>query len=387
MAVYIPIGHGNENLTHPRDTVPEGCSVTVIETPGGAHLWKPGDSGEMYEYERIKDYFEKHPAQINPETGKVDSIFSDPKHNIKEIIDVFGSVAVFDPGEKYPNIEYGLNLHWNKKTHVSASDVRYSGLIPLENFLSKEYTSKNIVDRLLTNDSMSATIEGTGAAYMPLDNNKLALLHNKKEQYKFSIYPSVHNIEQFWSSDEQKIQELEEKGFHDLALKLRNYLDTGANKKDGEAAEFKSIELFEGLEGTPLQQEGFIYVSLKTLMAKFPGNYIHIVCRETEETGPLLNVNPFAEKMHTQEEVFTKRIPLMSANQKRQAIANIEQSRRNKVKSRFNKYSTKNTRNIMLAGLKRSLAQNELLSTVPKQEGGTRKTRKLYKSRSRRNRR
>ena len=55
MAVYIPVGHGYENLTHPRDIVPEGCTVTVIETPGGEHYWNPDASGELYEYERIKD--------------------------------------------------------------------------------------------------------------------------------------------------------------------------------------------------------------------------------------------------------------------------------------------------------------------------------------------
>jgi hypothetical protein len=358
--VYIPIGHGYENLTHPRDIVPEGCSVTVIETPGGAHKWNPDPSGELYEYERIKNYFERNPPEKNA-TGKIHSIFSDPKQNIKDIIDTFGSVAIFGPGEKYPNIEYSLNLYWINNSPISASDIRYSGLIPLENFLSKEYTTRNIREKLLTNKSIPVTATGAGAAYFPYVNNKEALLHNKKEQYKFSIYPSVDDIEQFWSSDEQKIQALEEKGFHDLAEKLRTHYATGNN--DNEDVEEKSIELFEGVSGPPLKQEGYIYVSLKTLMEKFPGNYIHIVCRSTKETGTMFHTNPSAEQEHTQEEVFTKRIPLMSANQKRQAIAEIEQSRRNNRNSRFNAFSTKNTRNIMLAGLKRSLVQNQIKNT------------------------
>ena len=383
MAVYIPIGHGGEDLTRPRDVVPEGCSVTVIETPGGAHKWNPSNSGEIYEYERIKNYFERNPPEKNA-TGKIHSIFSDPKQNLKDIIDTFGSVAIFGPGEKYPNIEYSLNLYWINDITTSASDVRYSGLIPLENFLSKEYTTRNIREKLLTNKSIPVTATGlAGAAYFPYGNNKAALLHNKKEQYKFSIYPSVADIEQFWSSDEQKIQALEEKGFHDLAEKLRTHYATGNN--DNEDVEEKSIELFEGVSGPPLKQEGFINISLKTLMEKFPGNYIHIVCRATKETGNPLYTNPAAEKEHTQEEVFTKRIPLMTANQKRQAIEHIEESRRKKVKPRFNLYSTKNTSNIMLAGLKRSLAQNELKLKVPRRGGRTR--RKLHKSKSYRNNR
>jgi hypothetical protein len=143
------------------------------------------------------------------------------------------------------------------------------------------------------------------------------VVHNYSEIYKYSIFPSP--------SDVMKIKESE-----------------------------RNLDEF---------YETFRDVSLRTLMEKFPGNYIHLVCRATRDTAlPYgLGYNPNPQQLHTQEEIFTKRIPFMSANQKRRAIANIEQSRRNGTKSRFNEYSTKNTRNIMLAGLKRSLVQNELL--------------------------
>jgi hypothetical protein len=422
MAVYIPIGHGYENLKVKRGVVPDGCSLTVIETPGGLHHMTNFDSDGFFEYNRVKKYFESNPPNINPETGKIESIFSNPKQNAKEIIDVFGSVAIFGPGEKHPNIEYNLNLLWYERA-ISAHDVRYSGLIPLENFLKDEFSSKNILDKLLTNTSEPAMIgvKGKKAAFIPLNDNENAILHNKKEQYKFSIYPSLNDIEGFWSSKEQKIQKLEDNNFHDLALLLKSGEDNGDS-----TAFSKSIELFEGSEDKPLElqeditnnlprplkQEGFINITLKTLMHLFPGNYIHISCRETDQSSL-----QSPEETHTKEEVFTKRIPLMSGNQKRQAIANIEQSKRNKVKSRFNIHSTKNTRNIMLAALRRSLAQNQIKNTnhpiilknpseterpnetLKKQveytgkkwatvtTGGRTRRNKLYKYKSRRNRR
>jgi hypothetical protein len=378
MAVYIPIGHGYENMKVTRSIIPEGCSLTVIETPGGAHYWNPGDSGEIFEYERIKDYFLRNPPEKNPATGKIDSsIFSNPKENAKEIIDIFGSVAIFGPGEKHPNLEYSLDLNWTLNGLMSASDIRYSGLIPLENFLSNEYSSKNILDKLLTNKGNPASIGGPGAAYMvlPFPNIEQILLHNKKEQYKFSIYPSVNAIEEFWGSRGNWIRLLEDNGFPELAELLKKESSKGSEEE--EKAIEVAVKCFEGLLKPPievqedidekvvrpLEQEGYINVTLKTLMEKFPGNYIHIVCRGTEETGTGISLNPYAEQEHSKEEIFTKRIPLMSGNQKRKTISNIQRARRNQVSPGFNLRSSKTTANIMLAGVKKSLAQNQIKNT------------------------
>jgi hypothetical protein len=376
--VYIPVGHGYENMKVTRGIIPEGCSLTIIETPGGAHYWNPGDSGEIFEYERIKDYFLRNPPEKNPATGKIDSsIFSNPKENAKEIIDIFGSVAIFGPGEKHPNIEYSLDLFWTLNGIMSASDIRYSGLIPLEKFLSDEYSSKNILDKLLTNKGTPASIGGAGAAYMvlPFPNIEKTILHNKKEQYKFSIYPSVNAIEEFWSSRKKWITLLEDNKFPDLAKTLKIEHPEGSDEED--TAIEMAVKCFEGLlkppievqedidekVARPLEQEGYINVTLKTLMEKFPGNYIHIVCRGTEETGTAIPLNPYAEQEHTKEEIFTRRIPLMSGNQKRNTLSNIQRARRNQVKPRFDIRSSKTTANMMLAGVTKSLAQNQIKNT------------------------
>jgi hypothetical protein len=335
MAVYIPLGHGSEDVTRPRDVVPEGCSVTVIETPGGLHYWTSSNTEEIFEYTQITNFLRDHADRKG--------IFSNPKENAKEIIDIFGSVAIFGPGEKYPNIEYDLLLSWDVDS--AYSDIRYSGLIPFDTFLSREFTTKNIISKLPNSDFSLYN------SFIYEDNNKW--LNNNLEIYKYSIYPSPADFTRYFSSIDGRKQ---------------LYIDKGMPEK-AEQIDENTIKIWDAdakaeFNGTRNKGEGYTRVSLKTLMEKFPGNYIHLVCRaswEGRRGDRRRNVgSPWAKQLHTQEEVFTKRIPLMTANQKRQAIEHIEQSRRNKVKSRFNLYSTKNTSNIMLAGLKRSLVQNQI---------------------------
>jgi hypothetical protein len=311
-AVYIPIGHGNEDLTRPRDLMPEGCTLTILETPGGAHYWRNGNITEMYDYTQLTAFLK--------ENADKKDIFKNPKENSVFINEIFGSVAIFGPGEKYPNIDYTLSLSWfTNENPGNVRDIRYSGLVPFNTFIEPSFTTKNIVSKLITKESTPVNIAERMYPAMSLfiDSMVEQVVHNYSEIYKYSLFPSP--------SDIIKIKESE-----------------------------RNADRF---------YETFINVSLRTLMEKFPGNYIHLVCRGTRDTVlPYgLGYNPNPQQLHTQEEIFTKRIPFMSADQKRRAIANIEQSRKNGRKSRFNEYSTKNTRNIMLAGLKRSLVQNELV--------------------------
>lgn len=352
MAVYIPVGHGTEDLYKPRKTVPDGCSVTVIETCGGAHLWTAKES-ETFEYTQLTDFFRKHPEQRH--------IFSNPKENAHILNDIFGSVAIYGPGEKYPNIKYNLFLDWPK-------DIRYSGLIPLDTFVSPDFTTKNIITRLLTESSVPADpAKGLYPLISDVSYEKNDIwLRNKLEIYKHSVYPSPQDFIRYFSDIEGRKTLFRNAGQKSVAN------SDAANAAAAYNWEAKRTFRFH-MQEEP-EYEGYIAVYLETLLAKFPGHYIHIVCRGTEETRLPSNIyNPNPNMNHTKEEIFTKRIPFMSANQKRKGILNIEQSRKNKQKSKFNIRSTKTVNNIMLAGLKKSLAQNELLSKVKR----TRRTRKL----------
>jgi hypothetical protein len=97
-------------------------------------------------------------------------------------------------------------------------------------------------------------------------------------------------------------------------------------------------------------------------MELFPGNYIHITCRGTAESRLKSGAyNPNAERLHTQEEIFTQRVPYMTRNQRRRGINSILRG-----KSKFNTRSTKNSRNIWLAGLRKSLTHDEILNKTRK---------------------
>jgi hypothetical protein len=356
MAVYIPAGHGGEDLTRPRSIVPEGCSVTVIETCGGAHYW--GEKGdESFEYLQLTNFLKEHPEQRD--------IFSNPKENSHILNDIFGSVAIYGPGEKYPNIRYQLCLEWHYGANWFLDDVRYSGLIPFDTFVSPDFTTQNIKTKLINRDGnftydTNDSEQGLDQVYLGPQYNKNDIwLKNNKEIYKYSVYPTPEDFTKYFSNDEGRKQ---------------LFLDTNTNISEEEKADItlldrkakkvfaSSMQKFIFSSSPPSDSwEGYINVSLESLMTKFPGHYIHIVCRGTPESN-----YKNAHMNHTQEEVFTKRIPYMSPNQKRQGIANIEQSRRNKKNSKSYSRSSKNTRNIMLAGLKKSLVQNELLSKVEK---------------------
>ena len=378
MAVYIPIGHGFENTSRSRDSVPEGCFVIVIEPPGGGHVW--GTTSELFEYTQLTDFLKAH-------SDKKD-IFKNPKENAKEIFDIFGSVAIFSPGEKYPNIEYNLLLSWSPTLLLSSApvsphktiDVRYSGLIPFESFIDPSFTTKNIVSELKTRSNISANISNNKYPYI----NKMShaynniWLENQKKIYKFSIFPSPNDFINVYETIDTRKKFLITNGLVDQAEILTE--DTIDDFDFGKPPIEDQIDtLFMGEAGHPVKKEGFIHVSLKTLMAKYPGVYIHLVCR-----GRNNNIN---DREHTIEELFTKRIPLMSNNQKTRGIDNIEHRDKNQ-KSKFNIHSTKNTSNIMLAGLKKGLVHTSILK-LPKIEGGSTTRRKNCRKtkRSRKNRR
>ena len=361
MAVYIPVGHGSEDLTKPRKEVPEGCSVTVIETCGGAHYWNT-KGNETFEYIQLTVFLQKHTDKRY--------IFSNPKENSHILNDIFGSVAIYGPGEKYPNIRYSLLLSWPTKIDIS-HDVRYSGLIPFDTFVSPNFTTVNIVKKLLTESNTPADPEKNIYPYLNYDYKYNDIwLANNKEIYKHSVYPSPEDYMNYFGNLEARRELFKDAKRLGMATREIDDIDDIADW------DYAAKQTFSGKMITKPVNEGYINVSLEYLMAKFPGHYIHIVCRSTNETLLPWGANPNPDIEHTQEELFIKRIPYMSNNQKRQGIINIEKSRNAKQKSKFNVHSTRSVNNVMLAGLKKSLAQKELLSTVKRQNGG-RYTRKI----------
>ena len=58
--VYLPFGHGHEDNTTD-SLVPDGCSVTVLETCGGIRLWNRIE--EEFDYVRMKEWITRNPEK------------------------------------------------------------------------------------------------------------------------------------------------------------------------------------------------------------------------------------------------------------------------------------------------------------------------------------
>lgn len=362
MAVYIPVGHGGEFLNKPRKTIPEGCSLVVIETCGGAHKWSAIKDDEIVERKKLTAFLQAHPEKR--------TIFLNPKENAADLIDIFGPVAIYGPGEKYPNIKYELELSW-RSMDLGTHDMRYSGLIPFDTFVSPEFTTTNMVEKLfVAKDTYANRAKQQYPDYFLLsESNKDVLVQNEMEIYKYSLFPTPEIFQRYFGDGQFGAKVFEESD---------PPMEPPVNRIYGAARRKFPKDMF--WNGDRDVREGYINVSLETLMRKFPGHYIHIVCRGLSKENDRSRGKEIYQ--FTREEVLTKRIPLMSQNQKKAMIAEIAKMPKYHgfamQRSTLTNRSTKINNNIYNVGLKKSLVQNELLSKVPK-KGGTRKKRKGLK--------
>lgn len=344
MPVYIPLGHGNETFSQSRhrDIVPPGCSVTVIETPGSTHYWrlmnsdgKPANNnkGEIFEYTQLANFLTAHPDKRG--------IFDSPKENAEEINDIFGSVAIFGPGEKYPNIDYDLKLEW--KYNGKYTGLRYSGLVDLDTFTSPDFTTHHIISKL-----PHPTLP-LKHRYTVEKNDEW--IENQEEIYRYSLYPSPDLFKKYFSSTRGVKQ---------------YYIDTNnpeaAAKVEGDLSNTNWIRV--GKSDFDDEEDGYIRVSLRKLMTLFPGNYIHMVCRGSDNDT----------STYQMEEILTKRVPLMSERQMTQMLNTP------KILDNIKNRGSRNTRTLMKNAMRKSLAQRELLRKVKRQEGG-RRTRRHRRTR------
>lgn len=362
MPVFIPIGHGMEFFQRPNKIlIPDGCTLTTIETPGGVHV---GDDG-LFEHSQIVKFISIHPELRN--------IFDSPKENISILNKILRSVAVYTAGSTCPDLQYQLCAKWGDPKIIN---IRYSGLIQFDNFVNPEFNLTNIIKTFpenFTTEINEKSIE-----------NISEWCDNMRALYKFSIYPSPDDYTRVFSTPAAMRDFLIERGIPEKAkiiqehmdtntpLKLSNYRDvynifSGVNNATAviKGEHFDEVAKNTFIPSNPIMREGYINVSLISLMKQFPGNYIHIVCRATNESMVWPQMpNPNAEFNRTIAELSTKRLPFFTNTQRNRAIAHIKWSLQSGKKSKFNKYSTKNTRNVMLGILEKLLAQKEMSKGV-----------------------
>jgi hypothetical protein len=428
--IYIPQGHGSEDLTRPRDIVPSGCYVIVLETAGGLHKSDGDkDTAELHLYlnaavdaqtaakkavdaynlrktpelqtkmEELKAIFEQkytlykdkkaaydatHAVQLTDEPEDYEfiqlrkffsenpdkkDIFNNPKENAHDIINILGSVAIYGPGEKYPNLSHNTLSSYSDQ-HIPKKHpegiLKYSGVIPLEQFLSPNFTTTEI------NQKLPAPINPK----LPIpwfDNSKYNLndkwVANMVETFKYSVYPSPADIKYYFNTGPTAVAHRLEL-LHKLNMPrirygpgsedCRDILDSKRNPRVNE----QHLTLNDcDEEAKRLFLATYTRVPLKQLLDEFPGTYIYVVCRASNDTFLQTKKgqveNPFANPMQTQEEIFTKRVPLFSNAQLNQGIKALQEKGTLGV-SPFNLFSTKNTSNVMLAALTRQKAQREM---------------------------
>jgi hypothetical protein len=172
------------------------------------------------------------------------------------------------------------------------------------------------------------------------------------EIYKYSIHPSKDDFKKYFDNEMQGIYDLyNDSDYHFDA-------DKAPDATIGFATQIFMTHIFDkSSDRKRYQWNGYVSTSLESLMNRFPGNYIHMVCRGTRETSLPFGIgyNPSPHLEHTFEE-WGLRANGMSSEQKKAAIKEILESfKTNEAKSKLNEFSSKNTRKIALAVLRKSL--------------------------------
>ena len=279
MPTYFPLGHGYELITREKNIMPEGCNLIVLGLPGEKRIWS--DFAGKNEIPEILDLKEMKDKSYFFEDDLTKYFGTWIHHHLK-------SVAIYKPGDRYPDLHYKLFIddHSDKGTEFSG----YSGLVPFDNFMSDTFTTKNIHSKLKPENSLDDWLD------------------NKLELYKYSIYPSPEDYKKAFKTPE---------GIRQLFLDSNQIKDKAKWKKY--TPEF--LELMtedEGLVDTmkALFSNQFIRISLKDLMEKYPGTYISMACRKVRD------LEGHEDKLfdNAVEEIYLRRLPYMNNDQKEKML-------------------------------------------------------------------
>lgn len=279
MPTYFPLGHGYELITREKNIMPEGCNLIVLGLPGEKRIWSDfagkNEIPEILDLKEMKDksyFFE----------DDLTKYFGTWIHTHLK------SVAIYKPGQRYPDLHFKLFIddHSDKGTEFSG----YSGLVPFDNFMSDTFTTKNIHSKLKPENSLDDWLD------------------NKLELYKYSIYPSPEDYKKAFKTPE---------GIRQLFLDSNQIKDKAKWKKY--TPEF--LELMtedEGLVDTmkALFSNQFIRISLKDLFEKYPGTYISMACRKVRD------LEGHEDKLfdNAVEEIYLRRLPYMNNDQKEKML-------------------------------------------------------------------
>lgn len=333
MATYFPLGHGYELITREKNIVPEGCNLIVLGLPGEKRVWSDfagkKEIPEILDLKEMKDksYF------FQDDLTKFFGIW---------IHTYLKSVAIYKPGDRYPDLHYKLFIDGDSNKGSDFSG--YSGLVPFDSFMSDTFTTKNIHSKLKP------------------ELTKEDWLDNKLELYKYSVYPSPEDYKKAFKTPE---------GIRQLFLDSNQIKDKAKWKKY--TPEF--LELMtedDGILDTmkALFSNQFLRISLKELFEKYPGTYISMACRKIKD----LEGHEGKQFENSLEEIYLRRLRYMNNNQQTRMLKEISE-----IKNFTNiNINMKAPRNAALGIRRKRNMQKELLSKTTRRNGGSKtRTRKL----------
>lgn len=238
--IYVPIGHGEEEIGGENPVIPPGCQLVVLAECKRPVKWLDEQNTEQF---NIKNFIAANPGR----TG----IFADPVHYRREINAAIGSVCGFyAPGDEYPNILYDLDLTWMGPP----ISVRYSGVIPFTTYVSNEAETG-----FTTKDIFTQVYPGRG--------KQMYISPKPREIYRYSVFPRPQEFPTPDSSEAELIEFL-----------LHTELTRGVSPTRESLQALSKEELYR-LSIDRHSYERINRVRLSTLMAQMPGVYYHLVCR------------------------------------------------------------------------------------------------------------
>lgn len=243
--IYIPIGHGEEEIIGEKPVLPPGCQLVVLAQCKRPIHW---EDEQNREHRNIKDFIATHPERIG--------IFADPVHHRREINEAIGSVCAFyTAGDQYPDIVYKLDLSWTRPT----MSLRYSGVVPFTTYISNEaetgFTTKDISTQVYPGGWQQKEVSP-----------------KPREIYRYSVFPRP---QEFPTEDSTRRQMIE------FLLRTKNNDGISPTKKSLEKLTKKA--LYDLITTTRFYKR-VNDVKLSTLMTKMPGVYYHLVCRGDSDT-------------------------------------------------------------------------------------------------------
>jgi hypothetical protein len=247
--IYVPLGHGDEELAGEKPVIPPGCQLVVLAQCKRPVSWLDEQNAEQL---HIKNFIATNPARVG--------IFADPVHHRREINAAVGSVCAFyTAGDEYPDILYTLDLSWKRPASIS---LRYSGVVPFTTYSSNEaetgFTTRDIYKQLY-----------------PGGRQQMYMSPNPREIYRYSVFPRPQEFPTPDSTEAQLIEFLLQTKDARGVSPTQDYLQ-GLSKE-----QLYGLSIDAQFYGS---YERIHPVRLSTLMAQMPGVYYHLVCRGDSDT-------------------------------------------------------------------------------------------------------